>query len=107
MAAVAIQNEHGIPNRQPARPFMKNALTKMRKPLRNALGRRLNGEDLTLSERDAERIGMIMQSEIQKSIDSGPWKANSPMTIARKGSSKPLIDTGFMRQSVTFKVTKG
>jgi hypothetical protein len=29
---------------------------------------------------------------------------NSPVTIALKGSSKPLIDTGEMRGAVTWKV---
>jgi hypothetical protein len=29
------------------------------------------------------------------------WKANSEMTIARKGSDRPLIDTGELRRSIT------
>lgn len=34
----------------------------------------------------------------------GEWKANSPMTVKMKGSSKPLIDTGRLRQSINYVV---
>ncbi len=31
----------------------------------------------------------------------GQWPDNSPVTVARKGSSSPLIDTGQLRKSIT------
>lgn len=34
----------------------------------------------------------------------GLWKPNKPSTIKRKGSSSPLIDTGALRQKVSFEV---
>jgi hypothetical protein len=30
------------------------------------------------------------------------WKPNAPSTIARKGSARPLIDTGALRASITY-----
>lgn len=56
----------------------------------------------------ANRIGLRFQSEIQKRIRDTPgdWPALHPMTIKRKGSSKPLIDTGALRGSITYKVIK-
>lgn len=36
----------------------------------------------------------------------GNWKANSPSTIAQKGSDKPLIDTGTLQRSITSDVVK-
>lgn len=32
------------------------------------------------------------------------WPLNAPSTIARKGSSRPLIDTGTLRKSITYVV---
>ncbi len=38
----------------------------------------------------------------QEAISEGIDPANAPMTIALKGSDTPLIDTGQLRQSITF-----
>lgn len=58
--------------------------------------------------RDAalEKLGVKIQGEIQKRIADGIEPANAPATIAKKGSDKPLIDTGQLRSSVTYKVKK-
>lgn len=34
----------------------------------------------------------------------GEWKPNSPATIAKKGSSAPLIDIGNLRQSIDYQI---
>lgn len=51
------------------------------------------------------RIGVWIQGEIQQRIADGIPPPNAPSTIARKGSSKPLIDKGQLRQSITHRVT--
>jgi hypothetical protein len=62
---------------------------------------------------DAERalgiVGEAAQAAIQAKIRDGDpsWAPLSPATIKRKKSSKPLIDTGQMIQSVRYKVEKG
>lgn len=57
-----------------------------------------------------EIMGRQAESVIQDAFDSGgygQWDKNmSPAYIAAKGSDTPLIDTGFLRQSVTSKVGK-
>lgn len=35
------------------------------------------------------------------------WPANSPATIAKKGSANPLIDTGDLRKAITYVVKEG
>lgn len=50
------------------------------------------------------RLGLFAEKEIVMKIDRGPFVPNRPSTIARKGSSKPLIDTGRMRASIISKV---
>lgn len=46
-------------------------------------------------------VGEYMTGKVQAKIVSLRTPPNSPATIARKGSSNPLIDTGQMRQSIT------
>ena len=55
------------------------------------------------------RVGNYGASEVKKGIVSGApggqkFAPNSPMTIARKGSSKPLIDKGDLVGSITYQV---
>ena len=49
-------------------------------------------------------IGMKHAQDIQNKIGSNIQPANSEATIARKKSSKTLIDTGIMRQSIRYLV---
>ena len=52
------------------------------------------------------KFGMYIAGQIKQNIKQHEWTANSPVTIKRKGSSKPLIDTTAMTQSITAWVTK-
>ena len=49
-------------------------------------------------------FGVDMQGQVVKRINAGITPPNAESTIQRKGSSKPLIDTGQMVQSVTYVV---
>ena len=51
-----------------------------------------------------ERLGMVGVADVQERIRRGIPPANAPSTIARKGSDKPLIDTGRLRQSIDYVV---
>ncbi|MBQ9565530.1 MAG: hypothetical protein IJU98_08090 [Synergistaceae bacterium] len=57
----------------------------------------------------AARVGNYGASEIKKGITSGApggekFAPLSPLTIARKGSSKPLLDEGDLRDSATYAI---
>jgi phage gpG-like protein len=54
-------------------------------------------------------IGIKAEELVQRAFETsgfGKWAPNSPVTIARKGSSKPLIDTSQLRRSVSSDVVK-
>lgn len=51
-----------------------------------------------------KRVGLRVVGDIQRRIADGIPPPNSPVTIERKGSSKPLIDSGQLRQSISFEV---
>jgi len=51
-----------------------------------------------------ELLGQYVVGLIKQRMANGIPPANRPWTIAKKGSSKPLIDTGQLRNSITYKV---
>lgn len=51
-------------------------------------------------------IGERARNAVQKAIREGKYAPLSPKTIAAKGSSVPLIDTGRMVDSVTFEIRR-
>ena len=51
-----------------------------------------------------QTLGLIAVADIQEYMVTAQFTPLAPSTIARKGSSKPLIDTGQMRQSITYRV---
>lgn len=53
-----------------------------------------------------EVLGLRMVAEIQARIARGISPPNAPETIARKGSSTPLIDTGQLRSSISYRIVR-
>lgn len=51
-----------------------------------------------------QTIGAMAVADIQQYMLTARFTPLSPYTIKRKGSSKPLIDTGQLRQSITYRV---
>lgn len=51
-----------------------------------------------------DMIGQRAVAVSQEAISDGIAPANAASTVARKGSSKPLIDTGFLRQNITYMI---
>lgn len=89
----------------PERPFMRNAMRSNQGKYRAAMKAEakmiLRGSGSLA--RTMSKLGIVASQDIKANIGStGP--GNSPVTIELKGSSTPLIDTGAMRQAVTYKV---
>lgn len=55
-------------------------------------------------EQGLERLGLFFVGSMQKRISDGIEPPNAASTIKRKGSSKPLIDTGQLRSSITYQI---
>lgn len=53
-------------------------------------------------EETLDRMGAMIQGEVRDAIRAGIPPALAPATVNRKGSSKPLIDTGQLVQAITF-----
>ena len=99
---VAVINEFGlgVPERSFIRAWFDSAQPQNQALAEHMLRRILKGEiDL---ETALAQMGAKFAGEVQKFIAAGVPPPNAPLTIARKGSSKPLIDSGQMRQAVTW-----
>ena len=46
----------------------------------------------------------LLPADVQATLNTGPWKANSEATKAAKGSDQPLVDTGQLKQSIRAQV---
>jgi len=105
VAQVAAWDEFGTVH-APARPFLR---TGMQRALPGA--KALNKANLARVVRGGMTIyvalgqlGEFCVGEVKHAMIVGPWVPNSPETIRRKGSSKPLFDTSQMFQSVTSRI---
>lgn len=90
--------------RIPERPFFRRAIKRMGKPVLELLEAEVDTEVMVVSRSTADRAGAIASAEVQKSITRLKRPANAPATRELKKSSNPLIDTAFMRDSVTWKI---
>ena len=109
----AATNEFGTdragPNRNitiPERSFLRAGIDENRRELKKFAAKKaldvLTGK---LSKKAAlSQLGLLAQGKVQLKITRGPFVPNQPSTIILKGSSKPLINTGRLRQSISFEV---
>ena len=67
----------------------------------DAFEKRLGNE----TAKGLERLGIFAVGLIRRSIRSGDYAPNAALTIALKGSSRPLVDQGTLIKSVTYDVT--
>lgn len=100
---VAATNEFGNPaNNQPPRPFFRNAISGHEMEWQEATAKLIENGDET---RDVlSLLGEIIVDDIKESIRSLDSPPLSPVTIAKKGFDKPLIDTSNMLNSVSYEV---
>lgn len=105
LALQAYIKEHGSPAyRVPPRPFLEPGIEKhldlVESGMKAALQDVLDGGD---GRAQRERLGATMAAKVQAYFqeDNG-WPPNAPSTIKKKGSAQPLVDTGALRQSITY-----
>ena len=101
---IAAWNELGTVN-MPSRPFLRMSVDDNSDKINSFMSAQkrsiINGEP---ADRILKKIGIFQKDLIQEKITEGSFAPNAPSTIKAKGSSKPLIDTGRMRQSVNFEI---
>ncbi len=104
---VAAIQEFGAPSAHiPQRSFVRATVDNNRdaiRKLQSSLAKQIVKGKIT-KQVALERIGARVEGMIKKAIAAGIEPANAPSTIARKGSSTPLISTGQLRSAISFEV---
>jgi hypothetical protein len=87
----------------PARPFFRNMIAEQSPKWGKMAGAMLrsNGGDVDAT---LDLLGQEIQGRLKESINTLMTPPLAASTIARKGHSKPLIDTAVMLNSISFEV---
>lgn len=106
---LAVWHEFGTSDGHvPERSFLRSAFDKNRGKYERMLPvvtrRAMNGR--ITPKQALETMGERMVADIVNGINRGIPPPNAPSTIERKGRSKPLINTGQLKGSITYKVHK-
>ena len=116
VAAVAAWNEFGTKT-IPERPFFRQAIAGMEDGIANIIKAGIDTKKMVVDDRLAGRVGEYVAGQVQESITALKDPPNAPETVARKrkklhgkkgvgGGENPLIDTGFLHDSVTWQVER-
>lgn len=100
VAQVASENEFGT-HSIPPRPFFRNAIKKNSQKWIETFKK--NAKEKPPYE-VMGMLGEVIRSDIVLSINQTNTPPNSPYTIRKKKSSKPLVDSGKMRASVDYSI---
>jgi phage gpG-like protein len=92
----------GIPQRSFIRAGVDAQLPEIQRVQRALAAQTIRGA-LTLDVA-LDRLGAKVAALLQNRIAAGIDPPNSAATIARKGSSKPLVDTGQLKAAITWRV---
>ncbi len=107
LALVAAVNEFGsqdghVPERSFLRAGIRENLAEFKRMNEVTLKALANGR--TTEGHALGLLGELAKSKVQDKIGRGPFTPNAPSTIAKKKSEKPLVDSGNLRQSITYEI---
>jgi hypothetical protein len=96
--------EHNIPARPVLQQGVRNGAAKFVRVNQDSLRRVVRGE-MTV-EQAVEKLGVLAVGEVKREfvVPDPAFVPNKPATIARKGSSRPMIASGQTRQSITYQI---
>ena len=104
VAMVAAIQEFGAPARNiPPRPFFRGMINEKSGQWPNAVADLLKANDFDAAKTLAQ-AGDGIAGQLRQSIASFAGEPLAPATVAAKGSSKQLVDTGHMLNSVDYRV---
>jgi hypothetical protein len=105
-ATLAAIHEYGVVSQGiPSRPFMRQSVDGNIEDIQKVSNRLLQGiyAGKYGTRKALGRLGEYFTGVIKQTIDKQRFKPLKPATISRKKSSKILIDTSVMRNSITHK----
>lgn len=108
LLVIAATHEYGSHIRNiPQRSFLRVPMIKDKEKINKMIFSRYKavGDNTLTAEKGLNQIGSLGVSISKSSFRNNNWAANKPATIkAKKGKDTPLINTGQLRQSITYQV---
>lgn len=107
---LAIHEKGSIDGSLPARPLIEPVIEQEKSFIKRSFDKYLSlSSDGKLEEANIvlEKLAIYLEGKLVEYFDNNVWAPNAPGTIKRKGSAKPLIDTGDLRRSIRAFVYKG
>jgi len=106
---IGMIHEFGVPEKNiHRRSFIRvpieNNIKEITKLIEN--NHKLVSENAMSAKVALDRIGIKAQNTIKESFRNNDWKPLKRATVKRKGSSRPLIDTGQLIGSISYIVEK-
>ena len=105
LVEIALYNELGT-STIPSRPFLAQTVQMHEEEIKEMAATEVS--QALLGEKDSQQafevIGEDVRKKVQNRIDEGQFVPNAPATIRRKGHDHPLIDTGTMRDSISYTI---
>lgn len=102
LVRIATANHYGT-RTIPPRPFLTTSLRRNGKAwtrfMRAAAQHKARGQSQAAT-RQLRLLGLKAVGDTQAALRDGPWAPNADATVRRKGSNRPLVDTGQMVQSI-------
>lgn len=106
-----IQMFGSITNNIPPRDFLLMPIQKNQAAI--IKGMNSGAVKAAIARKDIKKVfqllGLIAEGIVQQAFETsgfGLWAPNKPSTVDRKGSSRPLIDTGQLRRAISSDVVK-
>jgi hypothetical protein len=109
LAEIAFIMEYGSEvNNLPARPIMKKTLARVELDIVRYQGEALSAvlDGRMNIDQALKVLGVWFEGELKRSFTKETFAPLQPATIAAKNSSRPLIDSGQLRQGITSRVVR-
>ena len=105
VALVAAWNEYGNRGGVPERPFFRRAIAASKRGVGEIIEDNIDTASLAVDPRTAKLLGAYLVGQVQSEIVrlDDPDNAESTKKRKKRKPANPLIDTGVMLQSVTFR----
>ena len=111
MVELAAIHEYGAPKAGiPERSFIRRTFNEKQKQLKSVVGKLAT--DVVEREKSVEsaldQLGAWGAAQVKNTITRGKGvpPPNAPETVAKKGSSRPLVDTGRLVDAIQWEVEK-
>lgn len=108
IVAIASYQQFGTSRGIPARPFMTIALFRGERAIRGEMRQaaRLTVTKTLPLATHLPRIGAYGATLIKQQIENNTPPPNAASTVRKKGHGRTLIDTGAMKEAVTWKIRR-